>query len=250
VVKHLGSSDQPFTYVGRHGVRQEGETGLYHMRARFYDSLTGRFLSRDPIWSDLIEDPRSVNPYQYAVQNPLSFIDPSGQLWVDTTGKLHASIADLPDGTVVGATILAGQIQWGIKLGDQVFKLHDKWIKEWQLPKQIKPEPEGVLAQRVTFLKPSGTYDTAPRRVKLERLESGQPNIDLAIAKFGECSCMEYVTVAETGDLHGGCSDCALLPGFHELGPLLAPWLLLSLPAICLWAVLRWVAARRREKEP
>ena len=63
--------------VGEQGVRQEGESGLYQMRARYYDSRTARFLSRDPVWLDL-EDPKAINPYQYAGQNPLSFIDPSG----------------------------------------------------------------------------------------------------------------------------------------------------------------------------
>ena len=77
LIRHVGTSDQPFTYIGRYGVRQEGDTGLYQMRARYYDSLTARFISRDPIWPDLW-DPKAVNPYQYVAQNPLIFIDPSG----------------------------------------------------------------------------------------------------------------------------------------------------------------------------
>lgn len=77
LMKHEGTSDQPFSYIGRYGVRQEGSTGLYHMRARYYDSLTKRFISRDPLLPDP-KNPKSVNPYPYANQNPLSFIDPSG----------------------------------------------------------------------------------------------------------------------------------------------------------------------------
>jgi len=88
MVKHLGESDQPFTFVGEHGVRQEGASGLYHMRARYYDSRTIQFLSRDPLWPDLA-DPKSLNPYQYVGQNPLSFIDPSGleSYYIDDSGK-------------------------------------------------------------------------------------------------------------------------------------------------------------------
>jgi RHS repeat-associated protein len=89
MVKHQGTSDQPFTYVGQHGVRQEGETGLYHMRARYYDSLTARFISRDPIWPNL-DDPKSMSPYQYAGQNPAVFIDPSG---LDSSGHGDPSVA-------------------------------------------------------------------------------------------------------------------------------------------------------------
>ncbi|MSU35862.1 MAG: hypothetical protein EXS36_12315 [Pedosphaera sp.] len=49
--------------------------GLYYLRARYYDSRTARFLSRDPILS---RDPRRVNPYQYAAGDPNSLGDPTG----------------------------------------------------------------------------------------------------------------------------------------------------------------------------
>ncbi|NCD34114.1 MAG: RHS repeat protein [Spartobacteria bacterium] len=72
---HSGSSDQPFTFVGTFGVRQEG--ALYQMRRRYYNPATGAFLSPEPIWPQ-IEDPRMLNPYQYALQRPTQLIDPSG----------------------------------------------------------------------------------------------------------------------------------------------------------------------------
>jgi len=54
LLEHVGANPQPFTFVGRWGVRQEGASGtLYHMRARYYDATTGRFLSRDPLWPEL-----------------------------------------------------------------------------------------------------------------------------------------------------------------------------------------------------
>ncbi|MBM4460984.1 MAG: RHS repeat-associated core domain-containing protein, partial [Chloroflexi bacterium] len=72
-----GSSDQPFTYVGQYGVRREPAGNLYDMRARAYDPITARFLTRDPLWPALT-DPQGLNPYQYANQNPLRYIDPQG----------------------------------------------------------------------------------------------------------------------------------------------------------------------------
>ena len=70
-----GSLDNPFTWQGKFGVMQEGSNGLYYMRARYYDSQTERFISRDPLkrWG-----PANINPYQYAMGNPMRFIDPSG----------------------------------------------------------------------------------------------------------------------------------------------------------------------------
>ena len=74
----LGSSgglDNALTYQGKFGVRAEGSTGLYHMGARYYDSANARFISRDPVTTI---GPKTANPYQYALANPLVFVDPLG----------------------------------------------------------------------------------------------------------------------------------------------------------------------------
>ncbi len=74
----LGSSgglDNALTYQGEFGVMAEGSTGLYHMGARYYDSVNARFISRDPVNTI---GPRTANPYQYALANPLVFVDPLG----------------------------------------------------------------------------------------------------------------------------------------------------------------------------
>jgi RHS repeat-associated protein len=62
----------PFKYVGQFGVMDEGN-GLLHMRARYYDTGVGRFISKDPIgyWG-------GINPYAYVANNPINFSDPSG----------------------------------------------------------------------------------------------------------------------------------------------------------------------------
>ena len=78
LLHHQGSNTQPFTYLGQWGARQEGESGtLYQMRARYYDTAAGRFLSREPLWPQ-VGDARAVNPYQYANQNPGNYMDVTG----------------------------------------------------------------------------------------------------------------------------------------------------------------------------
>lgn len=79
-----GTSTQPFAYVGAFGVRAEGP--LYHMRARYYDPTTARFLSRDPL-PPRLGDPKSLSPYQYAAQNPLAYIDPLGNWEFSLSGS-------------------------------------------------------------------------------------------------------------------------------------------------------------------
>ncbi len=53
------------------------ETGLYYLRARFYDPSIGRFISEDSYWGE-DRNPLSLNLYTYAHNNPIRFIDPSG----------------------------------------------------------------------------------------------------------------------------------------------------------------------------
>ncbi|MCB2411832.1 DUF6531 domain-containing protein [Demequina sp. TTPB684] len=50
------------------------DTGLYYLRARFYDPVTASFLSVDPALS------ATGSPYAYASGNPLQLVDPLG-LW-------------------------------------------------------------------------------------------------------------------------------------------------------------------------
>jgi RHS repeat-associated protein len=76
-VDSSGTFDNPFTFGGALGVMREGGTGLYYMRARYYDSRTARFISVDPLWPDFLEI-KSLNPYEYGAQNPLRYSDPTG----------------------------------------------------------------------------------------------------------------------------------------------------------------------------
>ena len=79
VLQHTGTNPQPFTFVGKGGVRQEGSSGtLFHMRARYYDAKAARFISRDPLWPRT-GDARQLNPYQYAGSNPITRTDIMGK---------------------------------------------------------------------------------------------------------------------------------------------------------------------------
>ena len=56
--------------------RQDAETGLYYYGYRFYDPVTGRWLSRDPI-----EEEGGVNLYGFIENKPVNLIDMFGLFW-------------------------------------------------------------------------------------------------------------------------------------------------------------------------
>ncbi len=65
-----GTTVNPFQYTGRD---YDSETGLRYYRARYYDSITGRFLSEDPIGFY-----GGLNLYPYVKNGPIDFVDPTG----------------------------------------------------------------------------------------------------------------------------------------------------------------------------
>ena len=73
-VNNTGGGD-PYGYTGEWW---DSATELLHLRARWYDPAVGRFLSRDPLLGDILQA-QTQNPYVYGVNNPLNYLDPSGQ---------------------------------------------------------------------------------------------------------------------------------------------------------------------------
>lgn len=65
------------TFMARYGIDCSSQ-GICYFRDRYYDVKTGRFLSRDPFRGSVLVT-NSLNPYLYAMQNPLVYADPSGQ---------------------------------------------------------------------------------------------------------------------------------------------------------------------------
>jgi RHS repeat-associated protein len=68
--------DTPFLYNGRDGVMTD-DTGLYYMRARYYNPEIRRFINQDPLLG-FVADGQSLNRFAYVEGNPISRIDPFG----------------------------------------------------------------------------------------------------------------------------------------------------------------------------
>jgi RHS repeat-associated protein len=80
-----GGADNRFRYLGKHGVVDE-ENGLNYIRARYYSSGAGRFITKDPtVGKD--GDSQSMNRYIYALNNPVRLIDTSGLSAQETSAQ-------------------------------------------------------------------------------------------------------------------------------------------------------------------
>jgi RHS repeat-associated protein len=94
-----GVIDTPYLFNGAFGVQTDAETGLLHMRARYYHPWLGRFLSEDPI-----QFSGGNNWYAFTSGDPVFGSDPSGLTerwsnglgnrdWYQVTGRDYAGEA-------------------------------------------------------------------------------------------------------------------------------------------------------------
>ena len=56
----------------------DSDLGLYYLRARYMNPLTGRFVNRDPE-NGIVTDPKTLHKYLYAGGDPVNAKDPSGR---------------------------------------------------------------------------------------------------------------------------------------------------------------------------
>jgi RHS repeat-associated protein len=73
VTQRTGTTEIPFQCVGQKGYYSDRETGSYSVRQRPLGSSNGRWLAPEQLEFD-----GEANRYSYALNGPLSFVDPSG----------------------------------------------------------------------------------------------------------------------------------------------------------------------------
>ncbi len=89
VEKNIAKNDtNAFRYCGEY---YDTESGTIYLRARYYDPSIGRFISRDSFAGSL-NDPLSLNLYTYCANNPVIYVDPSGNSAVAIGGGAFASM--------------------------------------------------------------------------------------------------------------------------------------------------------------
>jgi RHS repeat-associated protein len=82
-------------------------TGLYFLRARYYDPGAGRFVARDPAQGSA-NLPQSFNKYQYALNNPVRFVDLRGLSAVDAEASADSTLPISSSGSTSLIGVIGG----------------------------------------------------------------------------------------------------------------------------------------------
>jgi RHS repeat-associated protein len=88
VVNTTGSTSNEFLYRGE---QLDSDLSLYYLRARYYNPLTGKFLSQDPYPGEIFR-PASLHRYRFANGNPVNRLDPRGMSAEEEEGAVEAKL--------------------------------------------------------------------------------------------------------------------------------------------------------------
>jgi len=148
-----------FLFTGR---QWDEESGLYCYRARFYDSLKGRFLERDPLWGK-----DDFNLYAYVDDRPTHFVDPLGAAkcpancdwpwaWqrltmdLDVLGQVLDSFQAIQDIATLGGTVVVRKV--GDKVVKEVSKEAVKKLIKEKIKEYVKDKLKGVITDAIKEL--------------------------------------------------------------------------------------------------
>jgi len=120
-----GSTESVTNSLRFAGRQYDPETGLYYMRARYYDPQLGRFASEDPI--GLIG---GVNGYEFAGSNPVNSNDPSG--------LCPCFAAAVPLAPEAAALIGIGLTATGVFLSQNFDRLQQFALNSWKWLSALK----------------------------------------------------------------------------------------------------------------
>ena len=121
--------DNPIKYAGEY---YDDELDMIYLRARYYNPQIGRFTSYD-IEEGEISNPLDMNRYVYCRNNPIKYVDPSGETAI-TASAGGALLAKVVSYIVAGVTATVGA-------GIMYYKAHTKGARGSTHDKHTKKRP-------------------------------------------------------------------------------------------------------------
>jgi RHS repeat-associated protein len=168
----VGSGSSSYGFTGE----MTDPTGLTYLRARYYASGVGRFLTRDT-WEGDSSQPMSYNGWNYVQSNPINFQDPTGHVrscpwwfsdwavkWRVNVAERYVSPTSDPMDTYVAAGIAiqcaGGDEWWNPFSGAGIAQITPKQAEtEWGL--EIKDDEDIIRGYGLRIRCPDGELEEA-----------------------------------------------------------------------------------------
>ncbi len=112
LLSHQGTGSTPYLYAGQ---QFDTLTGLYDLRARYYQSEDGRFLSKDLATLEPTQ-PADLTRYLYVRDDAPNGTDPSGLLLAEEGLRLNETAEQIPTLARTGETIESAEVGPGLSL--------------------------------------------------------------------------------------------------------------------------------------
>jgi RHS repeat-associated protein len=183
VIQDTSPGFQPFGFAG--GL-YDRDTKLTRFGVRDYDAETGRWTVKDPIRFA----GRDMNLYEYVLNDPVNWMDPSGLLsWGDVT----STISDLA-GTVKGLwDDLTSKKETVENIAETVTEVKES-LGEKRTAREGAKVFSCILKRLGDFLPDSPIFDFESKKAEMaaETLDQGVENIDNAVKNWHPSSKVEF----------------------------------------------------------
>lgn len=108
--------------IGFGGHVNDADTGLVYMQQRYFEPLAGRFMSLDPVLTD-VSTASSFNRYNYANNSPYKYVDPDGRYALNVEACLGKCI-----GITLGYAALKTELWHLLLIWVRVSEVEDRSI--------------------------------------------------------------------------------------------------------------------------
>ena len=138
-----GTEPNHYLFTGK----EKDRSGFYYFGARYYNPRLGRWITPEPLFNDparlgdlKLEEPQSLNPYTYCVNNPFLYLDPTGEVYVKQAIFTSLQIAGGAAGGVLSAVAISAAAP--IAIPSMMFSVEQVWSGVDKLIAAIKEQPE------------------------------------------------------------------------------------------------------------